>query len=106
MEGPLSDVLPRDTHDEASAKKEEGLLLHHLFPKPMVHSPRAKGFMVKASEQRYTGSTILILKLCSSFTNEKTEVTAENVFRPCRMAASSCWGSFCPRKPIPHDRKR
>lgn len=46
MEGPLSDVLPRDTHDEASAKKEEGLLLHHLFPKPMVHSPRAKGFMV------------------------------------------------------------
>ena len=63
MEGPLRDVLPRDTQDGASAKKEAGLLLHHPFPKVMVCFPCVEGFMLEASKQPYAVDTIIIFIL-------------------------------------------
>lgn len=61
MEGLLRDVLPRDTQDGASAKKEGGLELHHPLPKSMAHCPRAwrcaEGFRLRGSGQPCEGSS-------------------------------------------------
>lgn len=109
MEGLLREVLPRDTQDGASAKRQGGLLLRHPFPKLMVCFPCVEGFTFGSLKttlcsQHYSH---IHLKVVRPFAIEKTKATAENILRPCRMSPNS-WGSSRPRKlswPHLHDRK-